>query len=168
MNKPLTTIAASPPIMLKEEVYVRVHRHIPSGGYQIPKLVDAYDLIVNNGRVFLAQRIGANVNSPMAHMAVGSGSTATALANTALVSESARKALAVNSALTNNVYSAVSTFGGNADSVTSVVLQEAGLFNHASSGQGTMFQRVTYASVTLADSDLLSITLQTNVGSNTI
>jgi hypothetical protein len=29
-----------------------------------------------------------------------------------------------------------------------------------------MFQRVTFAAVTLADSDLLKITLETNVGSS--
>ena len=134
------------------------------------ELVCVNDLIVNTGRTYLAQRIssGDSVASAMAHMAVGSGATAAALTDTALVDERARNPLAVNSAVTNNVYSAVMTFGGASDGLTSVPLQEAGIFNHASSGQGTMFQRVTFSSVTLAASDIVKITLQTNVGSNTI
>ena len=70
--------------------------------------------------------------------------------------------------LFRSVYTNITTFGGAADSITSVVLREAGIFNHAGSGNGTMFQRVTYAAVTLADSDLFSITMQTVVGSRTI
>jgi hypothetical protein len=128
------------------------------------------DLIVNTGRIYLAKRIasGDSVASAMAYMAVGTVSTAADVANTTLTGEVKRKALSTNSALTNNVYTAVMTLGGAADSVTSLSLVEAGVFNHASSGQGTMFQRVTFSAVVLANSDLLKITLETNVGSNTI
>jgi len=154
--------------VVRAEIY-RGHR-----GYYLPNpdecpCVD--DLIVNTGRSYLAQRIGANINSPMAHMAIGSGSTAAALTDGStpgLYGEINRKALSTNSAQTNNVYTAVATWGGAADSVQSIAITEAGVFNHAGSGQGTLFQRVTFASVTLADSDLLKVELTTNVGSNTI
>lgn len=126
------------------------------------------DLITNDGRVYLAQRIGADVNSPIAHMAVGTATGAPALTDSALVGEVGRKALSTNSAQTNNVYTAVATWGGAADSVTSLAITEAGLFNHANSGNGTMYQRVKFAAVTLANSDLFKLTLETNVGSNTI
>lgn len=128
------------------------------------------DLIVNSGRTYLAKRIagGDSVASAMAYMAIGSVSTAPALTDTTLTGEIKRKALSTNSAITNNVHTCVSTFGGAADSIQSIAITEAGIFNHASSGQGTMFQRVTFSSVTLADSDMLKITLETNVGSNTI
>jgi hypothetical protein len=128
------------------------------------------DLIVNAGRTYLAKRIAAGdaVASAMAYMAVGTVATAADLADTTLTGEVVRKGLATNSAITNNVHTCVSTFGGAADSVTSIAITEAGIFNHASSGNGTMFQRVTFAAVTLASSDLLKITLETNVGSNTI
>ena len=128
------------------------------------------DLIVNAGRVYLAKRIasGDTVASAMAHMAIGSGSTAAGLGDTVLLSEQARKALAINSALVSNDFTAIATFGGFADSVTSVQIAEAGVFNNASSGQTTMFQRVTFSAVTLANSDLLKVTLETVVGSNTI
>lgn len=124
------------------------------------------DLITTAGRTYLAQRIGANVNSPMAHMAVGTVATAPALADTAVSGEVARKALSTNSAQSANVYTAVATFGGASDSITSLSIVEAGITNHASSGQGTLFQRVTFSANVLANSDLLKITLQTNVGSS--
>lgn len=156
-------------VRLGETITVEIFRGRADGYAAEPdEVIDNEDLVVNAGRIYLAQRIGANVNSPMAHMAVGTVSTAPALANTTLTGEVARKALSTNSAQTDNIYTAVSTFGGDADSVTSLELVEAGIFNHASSGEGTMFQRVTFAAVTLADSDLFKITLQTNVGSNTI
>jgi hypothetical protein len=126
------------------------------------------DLVTNAGRVYLAQRIGANVNSPMAHMAVGTVSTGAALADTAVTGEVKRKALATNTANPNNVYTAVATFGGAAESLSSVSIVEAGILNHASSGNGTLFQRVTFAAVVMADSDLFKMTMMTNVGSNTI
>jgi len=128
------------------------------------------DLITNAGRIFLAKRIAADsdVASAIRYMAVGTVTTVATLTDTGLTGEVARKPLAVYSAQTNNVFTAVATFGGAADSVTSLALTEALLTNHASSGNGTAFQRVTFAAVTLASSDLVKITLQTNVGSNTI
>lgn len=161
-------------LLLKEIVKVDIFRG-GKGFYSAEpdETPSVEDLIVNNGRIFLARRIAggdgqAAPGSAMAYMAVGTASTAAALTDTTLTGEVLRKALAVNSALTNNVYTAVNTFGGAADSITSLQIQEAGVFNHASSGQGTMFQRVTFATVTLADSDLLRVTLETVVGSNTI
>lgn len=130
---------------------------------------EANDLIVTVGRNFIAQRIAAGdtVNSAMAYVAVGTVSTAASLNNTTLTGEVKRKATCINSTYSAaNVFSAVSTFGGAADSISSLALVEAGVFNHASSGNGTMMQRVTFSSVTLADSDILRIELQTNVGSS--
>lgn len=166
MERP--TALVNNPLHIGEIIKIHVQRAKPSGGWEPLKLVDSEDLVVNAGRTFLAQRIGANVNSPMAHMAVGTVSTAPALTDTQPTGEVDRKALAVNSAITNNVYTAVSTFGGFADSVTSLSLVEGAILNHAASGQGTMFQRVTFAAVVLANSDILSLTMETNVGSNTI
>ena len=157
------------PLFLKEFVKAEVWRGGKGFyGAQPDETPEVADLITNAGRTFLANRIGGSVASAMAYMAIGSGSTAAALADTGLISEQKRKALSANSANTNNVYTAVCTFGGAADVVTSVQITEAGILNHASSGNGTLFQRVTFAAITLADSDLLKITLETNVGSNTI
>jgi hypothetical protein len=161
-------------LLIKETVRVdifRGHRGVYAAEPDETPMVE--DLIVNNGRIFIARRIAGGdtqtaPGSAMAYMAVGTATTAAALTDTTLPGEIKRKALAVNSALTNNIYTAVATYGGAAESIQSIAITEAGVFNHANSGQGTMMQRVTFAAVTLADSDLFRITLETNVGSNTI
>ncbi len=159
------------PLVLKDAAYVSVFRG--SRGYYLiepDEVPQAVDLIVNNGRIYLAQRASAGdtVASKMNYMAVGTAVAAPALTDTTLPGEIRRKALAVYSANPNNVIMAVSTFGGFAETIQSIAITEAGIFNHASSGLGTMKARVTFASVTLADSDILRVEHLTNVGSNTI
>ncbi len=150
-----------------------VHAHVYRGhrGYYLDapdESPEPVDLIVGTGRIYIAKRMGpvssADVN-PLNWMAVGTVSTAPASGDTTLTGEVKRKALSVASVLATNIFTAVCTFGGAADSVSSLVIQEAGLFTSASSGLGTMVQRVTFGSVTLADSDLLKVQLETNVGS---
>ncbi len=159
-------------LRLFEIVRAEVFRGHPGGYRAVPdEVLSVVDLITNDGRVFLANRIGADAlgtNSPMAHMAVGTMTTAASLNDSNLSGEIVRKALAVNTAATNNIYSAVATFGGAAESITSAQIAEAGVFNHAGSGQGILYQRIQFAAVTLADSDFLRVTMDTNVGSNTI
>ncbi len=161
--------SALPPEALTLREIVRAEVYRGSGGsYGDPEELCVNDLITTAGRNWLALRIGPAVNSPMGWMAVGSGATAAALGDTALVREVVRKALSTNTAgiTAANVWTAVMTLGGSADSVSSISLAEAGIFNHVGSGQGTMFQRVTFSPVVLANSDLLKITLETNVGSS--
>ena len=167
--KPLETHAE--PLGLGETIKAEIFRG--DGGFysDVPdEVMCVNDLIVNTGRIYLAKRISAGdtVASAMAHIAIGTGTASPALGDTVLAGEYKRKGTAVNSAITNNVWSAISTFGGFADTITSLQITEAGVFNHASSGAGTLFQRVTFATVTLADSDIFRIELQTNVGSNQI
>lgn len=159
------------PLTLSEIVRAELFRALPEGGYAQPTALDVEDLIVNNGRIYIARRIAGGDSqttpgSAMAYMAVGTVSTAPTLTDSTLTGHVSRKALATNTAINSNTYTAVATWGGAADTVTSIQIQEAGIFNHASSGNGTMMQRVTFATVTLADSDLLKITLETNVGSS--
>ena len=158
-------------LSLGEQVRAEIYRAKPWGYSDKPdELPDIVDLITNAGRVFLALRIsgGDTVASAMAYMAVGTDATAAVIADTTLPGEISRLSSAVASATANNVYTNVATWGGFSNTVQSISIVEAGVFNHASSGQGTLYQRVTFAGVVLADSDLLKITLQTVVGSNTI
>lgn len=153
---------------LQEIIDVDVYRAKPFGYSAKPdETREPGDLIVTNGRNFLAGRISnvMSTGSGMWYMAVGTTTGASSLGNTTLSGEIKRKVNAISSA-TANLYTMVCTFGGAADTIQSIAITEAGVFNHASSGQGTMFQRVDFAGVTLADSDLLSVTLQTNVGSS--
>lgn len=153
---------------LLEIVEATVARARAEGGWHKPTALCIEDLVVNTGRTWLAARISGNdtVASPMRYVAVGTVATAPSLANTTLAGEIRRKLSAVATNNNGNVWTTTATFGGFADSIQSVAIVEAGVFNHASSGQGTMLQRVTFAAATLANSDILSVTLQINVGSS--
>jgi len=160
-------------LALSERIIPRVFRAKPEGGWYEPYCPGGIaDLVLNSGRTYLAQRAtaGDTVASLMAYMAVGTASAASSLTSpsSSVPGEVARKATAIASANPNNVIQFITTFGGFSDSVTSVQLQEAAITNHASSGEGTVYQRVTFAAVTLANSDLFSMTMETVVGSNTI
>ena len=154
--------------IVRVEVY-RGHRgHYAAEPDETPCVEDT---IVTTGRNWLALRIGPVQNSPMGWMAVGTGTAAPALTDGStpgLYGEVKRKALSTNTAgiTAANIYTAVMTLGGSADSVTSLVIQEAGVANHPNSGQGTLFQRVIFSQVVLANSDLVKFTLETNVGSS--
>ena len=60
------------------------------------------------------------------------------------------------------------TWGGAADSVSSIALEEAGIFNSANSGTGTMLNRLTGVNATLADSDILSLEMTFQIGSHAL
>ena len=155
---------------LHEIIRAELFKANPAGGWFPPVLQDVEDLITNNGCIHIARRISglAAQSSNMGWIACGTMTTAASINDSVLSGEVIRKATAVASATSNNLYTAIATFGGAAESISSVQLTEAGLFNHAQSGQGVMMQRVTFAAVTLADSDLFKITLETLVGSRTI
>ena len=144
---------------------IEVYRAQPDGSYVIEPKQYRQNLWPSAGSGFLANRIGVvPTNSAMAYMAVGTTSTAVAVGNTTLAGEVSRKAYAVNNVISTNVWQTVNTWGGGADAVGSVSLVEAGTFNAAGSGAGTMANRVTFAAVVLANSDFLNLTLLTEVG----
>lgn len=63
----------------------------------------------------------------------------------------------------------VATWGGAADSVTSVTIDSAGLSSDASSATAsTLFNRVNGINVTLANSDFLNLTVRIRVGSHNV
>ena len=120
------------------------------------------NLVVDTGMDWLSGYLSSTPGSAMIHLAVGTGTTAPALTQTALVGEAARKAMATRQS-SKNCWITVTTFGGAADAVTSVALTEAGVFN-ATSGQ-TMFQRLQGTLATLGASDFLKLTVETTIGS---
>lgn len=137
------------------------------GGYERQ---ERRNLVVNGGMDYLASRVGSSVfttNSAMNYMAIGTVSTAATLTNTTLTGEISRKVLSTNASSVSigNVWTAVATWAGFADTVTSRQIVETGTFNAAGSGAGIMLQRLTFSSVVLADSDFLRVTIETTVGS---
>src|SRR3989304_8404290 len=130
MSKKLETFVN--PMTLKETIIAEVYRG--GKGFYGPapdEVLPVEDLIVTTGRVYIAKRIavGDTVVSAMAHLAVGTGTGAAALGDTTLPGEVKRKGTAITSTLAgDNVFTAVATYGGFADSVTSLALKKAGVF----------------------------------------
>lgn len=123
---------------------------------------EAENLVVDTGLDWLATYLTTSPGSAMAHIAVGTGTDAATPTDTALGGEVARNAMAT-SAASENVWITVATFAGDTDSVTSVALTEAGVFNEDTGG--TMFQRLVSALGTLGGSDYLHLTVETTLGS---
>jgi hypothetical protein len=112
------------------------------------------NLVVTSGLGFIASRMKDATAAVMSHMAIGAGTTAAALGQTGLVTESARVAL-TSTTVTGNQVAYVATFpAGTPASLTAIT--EAGLFNDASAG--TMLCRTVFAAVNKDVNDTMSIT----------
>lgn len=101
------------------------------------------------------------------NIAVGSGTAAATLASTALIHEVDRKA-SITPVTSRSTLILTNTWGGAADAVTSIVLEEAGIFNSVSSGVGTMLNKLTGVAATLADSDILNLEMTFQIGSHAV
>ena len=110
------------------------------------------NLVVTTGKEYVASRIKDTTATAMSHMAIGTGTTAAAAGDTALVSEAARTALTSTTVSTNTVVY-VDTFGAGTGTGA---ITEAGVFN-ASSG-GTMLCRTVFSVVNKGADDSMTIT----------
>ena len=109
------------------------------------------NLVVTAGKNWVADRMN-NANAVMSHMAVGTGTTAAAAGNTALVTETDRNAL-TSTTVTDNAVAYVATWAaGDA----TAALTEAGLFDAASSGD--MLARTVFSVVNKGAADSMTIT----------
>ena len=118
----------------------------------------ATNLVVTTGKNFTASRMVGTASNIMSHMAVGAGTTAAAVGDTALGSELGRVALTAGTA-TNNVVTYTATFGAG---VGTGAVTEAGIFNASSAG--TMLCRVVFAVVNKGANDTIAITWTVTVG----
>ncbi len=122
----------------------------PDGNIKDEKKVE--NLIVDTGLDFIASRMNGTSESVMSHMAVGTGSTAAAAADTTLGTELDRNAL-TSATVTDNAIAFVCSWAAG-DGTGS--LTEAGLFNASSAG--TMLCRTVFGTVTKAADDSMTIT----------
>lgn len=126
------------------------------------------NIVTSAGLNALAGRAILYTTSAFDHMAVG---TATATASLGSVQgglgEVDRK-VPTTKASSNEVAYMVNTWGGAADSVTSVALESAAIFNHVNSGSGIMLNQITGVAATLADSDFLHLEVQIQIGSHNL
>ena len=117
---------------------------------EVVKEVD--NLVVSDGKDFVASRMKDTTDAAMSHMAIGTGSTAAAAGDTALGSESARVAL-TSTTVSGADITYVATFGAGTGTAA---ITEAAVLNASSSG--TMLCRTVFAVVNKGASDSMTIT----------
>lgn len=113
------------------------------------------NLVVSSGKTYIAARMqGSSIPTVMGWMAIGTSPTTPAVGQTALQIEAGRVALASFSSSSNQV-TATATFpaGTGTGAIT-----EAGIFNQAGAGAGTMLCRTTFPVVNKAAGDSIAIT----------
>lgn len=111
------------------------------------------NLVVNTGLAYIASRMKDATETVMSHMAVGTGTTATAGGQTALINSLGSRVSLTSTTVTANSIAYVATFGAG---VATGALTEAGIFNAASSG--TMLCRTVFAVINKGASDTMTIT----------
>ena len=110
------------------------------------------NLVVTDGKEYVASRMKDATATAMSHMAIGSGSTAAAAGNSSLGTELGRVAL-TSTAVSGAVVTYTATFaaGTGTGAVT-----EAGILNASSSG--TLLCRTVFSVVNKGASDSMTIT----------
>jgi len=112
-----------------------------------------HNLVVDSGLAFIASRMKDTTATAMSHMAVGTGTTATAGGQTALVTQLGSRVSLTSTTVTANSTAYVATFGAG---VATGALTEAGIFNASTSG--TMLCRTVFAVINKGASDTMTIT----------
>ena len=110
------------------------------------------NLVVTDGKEYVASRMKDTTKSAMSHMAIGTGSTAAAAGDAALGSQANREAL-TSTTVSGAAVTYIATFG--AGSGTGAIT-EAGLFNASSAGD--MLCRTVFAVINKGSSDSMTIT----------
>ena len=110
------------------------------------------NLVVDDGLEFIASRMKDTTSTAMSHMAIGTGSTAAAAADTALGTEAARQGL-TSTTVTANAVAYVASFAAGTGTGA---ITEAGILN-ASSG-GSLLCRTVFSVVNKGASDSMTIT----------
>jgi hypothetical protein len=110
------------------------------------------NLVVTDGKEYVASRMKDATTTAMSHMAIGSGSTAAAAGDSSLGTELGRVAL-TSTAVSGAVVTYTATFG--AGTGTGAVT-EAGILNASSSGD--LLCRTVFSVVNKGASDSMTIT----------
>ena len=110
------------------------------------------NLVVTDGKEYVASRMKDTTADAMSHMAIGTGSTAASASNAALGAETGRVSLASTTVTANEVaYVATFAAGTGTGAIT-----EAGILNAASSGD--LLCRTVFSVVNKGASDSMTIT----------
>ena len=110
------------------------------------------NLVVTDGKEYVASRMKDATATAMSHMAIGTGSTAAAASDSALGNEAGRVSL-TSTTVTNNEVAYVATFGAGTGTGA---ITEAGILNASSSG--TLLCRTVFSVVNKGAADSMTIT----------
>ena len=110
------------------------------------------NVVVTDGKGYVASRMKDATATAMSHMAIGTDSTAAAASDSALGSESGRVSL-TSTTVTNNEVEYVATFGAGTGTGA---ISEAGILNASSSG--TLLCRTVFSVVNKGAADSMTIT----------
>lgn len=118
----------------------------------VKKEIIVPNIVVTDGKEYIASRMKDATATAMSHMAIGTGSTAAAAGDAALGTESGRVAL-TSTTVTSNAVAYVATFpaGTGTGAIT-----EAGILNASSSG--TLLCRTVFSVINKGAADTLGIT----------
>ena len=110
------------------------------------------NIVVTDGKEYIASRMKDASATAMSHMAIGTGSTAAASGDAALGNEAGRVAL-TSTTVTSNAVAYVATFAAGTGTGA---ITEAGIFNASSSG--TLLCRTVFSVINKGAADTLGIT----------
>jgi hypothetical protein len=134
-------------------------RVLDSNGNVKEEKVLGNNLIVDTGKQGIADQLLAAPSIPKpTHMGIGTGTTAPAAANTALVTETGTRQ-ALTKTRSGNVVTNVATFGAG---VGTGAITEAGIFT--ASTAGTMFSRIVFSAINKGANDTLELTWTYTIG----
>ena len=110
------------------------------------------NIVVTDGKEYIASRMKDATATAMSHMAIGTGSTAAAAGDATLGTEAGRVSL-TSTTVTSNAVAYVATFGAGTGTGA---ITEAGIFNASSSG--TLLCRTVFSVINKGAADTLGIT----------
>ena len=123
--------------------------------------------VVNTGRAIITNRLKGSGTEPL-YCAMGTGTTAVALTDTALGGEVESRTTGTSSRTTTSTTNDTYQVTGTVTATTSRTIGEAGLFDQSALG-GNMFVRGVLAStISLASGDSIAFTFTVQVTSSVI
>ena len=111
-----------------------------------------HNIVVTDGKEYIASRMKDASATAMSHMAIGTGSTAAAAGDAALGTEAGRVAL-TSTTVSSNAVAYVATFAAGTGTGA---ITEAGILNASSSG--TLLCRTVFSVINKGAADTLGIT----------